>query len=55
MIATVNGEVVGFIIGVFKRSEGKVIGHIYMIDVKPEFRRRGIGSVLLESAENAFI
>jgi ribosomal-protein-alanine N-acetyltransferase len=55
LIATVNDEVAGFIIGRLERSGGRIVGHIYTIDVKPKFRRRGIGSALLESAERTFI
>jgi ribosomal-protein-alanine N-acetyltransferase len=55
LIATVNREPAGFIIGMIERAEGGLVGHVYTIDVKPGFRRRGVGSALLKSAERVFI
>ena len=55
LIASVNGELAGFIIGLLESSEGKTIGHVYTLDVKRKFRRMGIGSTLLEALEKIFI
>ena len=55
LIASVNGELAGFIIGLLESSEGKTIGHVYTLDVKRKFRRMGIGSALLEALEEIFI
>ncbi len=45
--ATMLGKIVGFVIGV---AEGE-IGRIYTLDVVPEFRRRGVGAMLLKKVE----
>ena len=55
LIASINGEVAGFIIGLLEDSEERIIGHVYTIDVKHKFRRMGIGSALLEALERVFI
>ena len=55
LIASINGEVAGFIIGLLEDSEERIIGHVYTIDVKHKFRRMGIGSALLEALERIFI
>ena len=55
LIATLNGEAAGFIIGQIEELDGRIIGHICTVDVKPELRRRGIGSALLRSLEGALI
>lgn len=47
--SVVDGKMVGFVGGDTHRDEG--IGWITTICVRPEFRHRGIGSALLESAE----
>lgn len=51
LVAMCSGRIVGFTIGVV---EGKGMGRIYTLDVLPEFRRRGIGSLLLEKLEEEF-
>lgn len=52
LVAIMNEHIVGFIIGGLEIFRGKTVGHVYSIDVKPECRNRGIGSLLLESLEN---
>ncbi|MCD6313042.1 MAG: GNAT family N-acetyltransferase, partial [Thaumarchaeota archaeon] len=49
-----HGDIVGSIIGRVEKSSGKVIGRVYTVDVKPEYRRRGIGRMLLERLEAEF-
>ena len=55
LIAEVDNEVAGFIIGAIEYVNGKVAGHIYTIDVKHKFRRMRVGSMLLESLEKEFL
>lgn len=50
-VALANEEVVGYVVGV-KRNDG--CGHIISIAVKPEWRRKGIGSKLMATLLNAF-
>ncbi len=54
LIARVDGEIVGFIIGKIYVSGKSAIGHILTIDVAPEHRRRGIGLKLLQNIEKMF-
>jgi [ribosomal protein S18]-alanine N-acetyltransferase len=44
-----RAEILGFIVG---ESDRRGAGHIITIDVLPEMRRSGLGSRLLEEAEN---
>ena len=46
--ATDQVKIVGFIVAEARRREG----HIITIDVLPEVRRAGVGSLLLQSAED---
>lgn len=55
LIALINGEALGFIIGSLEGLRGKIVGHVYTLDVKRKFRRIGIGSALLEAIEKIFI
>jgi len=55
LIASVDGETAGFIIGSLEGSREKTVGHVYTLDVKRKFRRMGIGSALLEALEKKFI
>lgn len=55
LIASVNREAAGFIIGSLEGSRKKIVGHVYTLDVKRKFRRMGIGSALLEALEEIFI
>ena len=50
LIAFLGGEPVGFITGSVDRSK-KTVGHIYTLDVKRNYRRRGVASRLLDSLE----
>jgi len=54
LIARVNGEIAGFIVGVIYLDRKAVNGHILTIDVSPLHRRRGIGRVLLQEMEIIF-
>jgi ribosomal-protein-alanine acetyltransferase len=55
LVAIMDGHIVGFTIGGLEDFRGKIVGHIYSIDVKPECRNRGVGSFLLESMENLLV
>jgi len=54
LIARVNGEIAGFIVGVIYLDRKAVNGHILTIDVSPLHRRRGIGRILLQEMETIF-
>lgn len=54
LIAEVDCEIVGFIIGKMHIDGKSTIGHILTIDVSPKHRRRGIGLRLLEDIEKVF-
>ena len=54
LVARVDGQIVGFVIGLIC-VDGRVLqGHICTIEVLPAFRRRGIGEKLLDEIENIF-
>ncbi len=50
--AKINGIIIGFIVGVIQIPYN--IGRIYSLDVKPELRRRGIATRLLQALETEF-
>jgi len=52
--AQVDGETVGFILGLIEQSGKLLVGHIYTIDVIPKYRRIGVGIRLLEEIEKNF-
>ncbi|MEM3921558.1 MAG: N-acetyltransferase [Nitrososphaerota archaeon] len=49
-----EGELVGSAIGRIEKIGGKVLGRVYTLDVRPDFRRRGIGAALLKRLEEEF-
>ena len=49
--ASLNGEIVGFIIALVEVIRRKPSGHIITIDVTPQHRRIGIGKRLLDAVE----
>jgi ribosomal-protein-alanine N-acetyltransferase len=51
---TEKGELVGSAIGRVEKIGSQVVGHVYTLDVRPDFRRRGVGAALLKSLENEF-
>jgi ribosomal-protein-alanine N-acetyltransferase len=54
LVARVNGQIVGFVIGTIC-IDGRVFqGHICTIEVLPAFRRQGIGEKLLDEIEKIF-
>jgi ribosomal-protein-alanine N-acetyltransferase len=48
LVAEEDGLIAGFVVG---QRHGKGIGHIITIDVLPEARRSGVGSLLIEASE----
>jgi ribosomal-protein-alanine acetyltransferase len=54
LVAKVNGEIVGFIIGIVYVEKDAMIGHILTIDVSPVQRQKGIAQKLLQEVERIF-
>ena len=54
LVAKVDEEIVGFIIGLIHNYAKIAVGHIYTLDVSPEHRRMGVGSRLLNELERIF-
>jgi len=54
LIAQVNGEIAGFIIGLIQHIRGTKSGHIYTMDVAIKYRRKGVGAKLLKEIEHIF-
>jgi ribosomal-protein-alanine acetyltransferase len=55
LIAQIDGENAGFIIGLTYRGDKMKIGHIYTIDVAVKHRRKGVGLRLLKELEKIFV
>jgi ribosomal-protein-alanine N-acetyltransferase len=53
-VAVVGGEVAGFIVGGIEDTGEAVYGHICNFAVAEKFRHRGIGRLLVRSAEQQF-
>jgi ribosomal-protein-alanine acetyltransferase len=54
LVAKVDDEIVGFIIGKINVERKSPVGHILTIDVSPEHRREGIAEKLLQEVEKIF-
>jgi ribosomal-protein-alanine acetyltransferase len=54
LIAKIDGEVVGFVIGTISVHRNALNGHIITIDALPKYRRKGIGKTLLQEVEHIF-
>ena len=54
LVAKVNGEIAGFIIGRIDLIRNQPVGHIMTIDVAPLYRRKGIGQRLMLETEELF-
>ncbi|MGQ9720579.1 MAG: GNAT family N-acetyltransferase [Candidatus Jordarchaeum sp.] len=50
--AKIRDEVIGFIVGIIQVPYS--VGRIYSLDVKPDFRRKGVAASLLQALENEF-
>lgn len=55
LVAEVDGELVGFIIGSIEYYGNEKFGHIYSVDVSPKYRRRGVASKLLDEVERILV
>lgn len=49
-----SGELIGSAIGRIENINGRIAGRVYTLDVRPDFRRRGIGAALLKGLEEEF-
>ncbi len=54
LIARVDGELAGFVIGRVNVERNAIAGHILTLDVATAYRRRGIGQRLLSEIEALF-
>ena len=54
LVAWINGEVAGFIIGAIENLDETKAGHVYTLDVAVKHRRKGVGLRLLRKLENIF-
>jgi ribosomal-protein-alanine N-acetyltransferase len=54
LVAKVNGEIIGFIIGIIYLERNSPTGHILTIDISPIYRRKGIAQKLLQEIEKIF-
>lgn len=55
LVADVDGVVVGFLVGCLESTGESTFGHISNLAVRSEFRKRGIGSLLVLRAEQQFL
>ena len=55
LVAKIDGETAGFIIGLTYRGNKVRIGHIYTVDIAVKHRRKGIGLRLLNELEQIFV
>jgi ribosomal-protein-alanine N-acetyltransferase len=54
LVAKVNGEIVGFIIGMIYLERNSLTGHILTIDISPIHRQKGTAQKLLQEIEKIF-
>ncbi|MGA3191752.1 MAG: ribosomal protein S18-alanine N-acetyltransferase [Candidatus Bathyarchaeia archaeon] len=54
LVARVGGIIAGFVIGMMYVDRKALYAHILTIDVSPEYRRMGIGQMLLREMERIF-
>jgi len=54
LVARINKEIAGFIIGSIENLDKTKAGHIYTLDVALKHRRRGVGLRLLKELEHIF-
>ena len=55
LVARVNGEIAGFVIGRIDVERNMPFGHILTVDIEPFHRRKGIAQKLLHEIEAIFI
>jgi ribosomal-protein-alanine N-acetyltransferase len=54
LVAVENNTIIGFILGAIYFQRNTLDGHVLTIDVSTRYRRRGVGSRLLEEIERIF-
>lgn len=54
LVAKINNEIAGFIIGLIRRHDEKITGRVYTLDVAATYRRKGVGLKLLNEIERIF-
>ena len=54
LLTKVDGDIAGFVIGLIEDLKNHRLGHVVTIDVALKYRKKGIGSVLLEEMESIF-
>jgi ribosomal-protein-alanine acetyltransferase len=54
LVAKINNEIAGFIIGLIHRHGEKITSRIYTLDVTVKYRRKGVGLKLLDEIERIF-
>jgi ribosomal-protein-alanine acetyltransferase len=55
LLARIDGEIAGFVIGMLYFGRKVLVGHILTIDVSLVYRRKGIGLQLLQEIEKLFV
>jgi len=55
LLARIDGEVAGFVIGMIETYGATKAGHVYTIDVAVKHRRMGVGIKLLKEMEHTFM
>jgi len=55
LIAQIDDEIAGFIVGLIYNYGSTRTGHVYTIDVAIKHRRKGVGLMLLEELEQRFV
>jgi ribosomal-protein-alanine acetyltransferase len=54
LIARINNEIAGFIIGAAYYERSAQVGHILTVDVTPAYRQKGVAQKLLQEIEKIF-
>jgi ribosomal-protein-alanine N-acetyltransferase len=54
LIARVKDEIAGFVIGMIHVERSALRGHVLTIDVGSPYRRKGIGTLLMDEIESIF-
>jgi ribosomal-protein-alanine acetyltransferase len=54
LIALSNDAIIGFIIGSMYFERNSLVGHVFTIEVLPDHRRKGVGTLLLQELEKLF-
>ncbi len=54
IVATLNGELVGYTVGELNERRGSRVGHVMNVAVDPRHRDRGIGTMLMDELEARF-